>query len=139
MRLKTFLLATLIGTIGIHPAMAKVESDVSSSFQTAGNPLDLATSVTGKHVFVLNKGSVNIFSRDGKLEDTISVDPSLNRISVAGLDIANLEDKIFLSSETTGLVQEISFAFIVNIDTAGSPFMGMADAPIIISVFSDFQ
>ncbi len=140
MKLQTFFLAALIGTMGFAlPAQAKIESEVSSSFQTAGFPLDLASSVNGKHVFVLNKGTVNIFSRDGKLQDQITVDPSFNRISVSGLDLANLEDKLFLSSESSGLIQEISYSFIVDIDTADAPFLGMADAPITIAVFSDFQ
>jgi hypothetical protein len=140
MRLQTFFLAALIGSFSVAlPAQAKVESQVSSTFQAADTALDLASSMNGKHVFVLSKGTVSIFTRDGKLQDTISVDPTFNRISVSGLDLANLEDKIFLSSEATGLVQEISYSFIVDIDVTEAPFLGMPDAPVVVAVYSDFQ
>ena len=135
---------TLIGALSVSfSAQAKVDSEVSSSFQSAGKPMDLASSLDGKHVFILTKGQVSIFTRDGKLKDTISVDPSLNRISVSGLDLANLEEKIFLSSEESGLVQEISYSFIVNINTTDAPFLSLSssapDVPVTIAVFSDFQ
>lgn len=121
------------------PAQAKVDSTISNSFKPASAPLDIASSVNGKYVFVLSKGAVNIYSNDGKLEDTIAVDPSCNRISASGLDMASLEDKIFVSSDTTGMVQEISYSFIVKIDTTDAPFLGMPEAPISVVIFSDFQ
>lgn len=140
MRIKTFFLLAFICAMGLSlTAQAKVDSEISNSFKAAGAPLDLASSVNGKYVYVLNKGSVGIYTNDGKLEDSIAVDPSFNRISVAGLDLANLEDKIFLSSESTGNVQEISYSFVVSIDTSDAPFLGMPNAPVSIVIFSDFQ
>lgn len=120
-------------------AQAEIDSEISNSFKAADAPLDLASSVNGKYVFVLSKGSVSIYTNDGKLEDAIAVDPSFNRISVSGLDLANLEDKIFLSSESTGKVQELSYSFIVSIDITNAPFLGMPEAPVSIVIFSDFQ
>jgi protein-disulfide isomerase len=140
MRLKTFLLISLFGAMSFSlPAQAKVDSTISNSFKPASTPLDIASSVNGKYVFVLSKGAVNIYTNDGKLEDTIAVDPSCNHISASGLDMASLEDKIFVSSDTTGMVQEISYSFIVKIDTTDAPFLGMPEAPISIVIFSDFQ
>lgn len=139
MRRKTFfLLAFFCAALFPFIAQAKVDAAISNSFKATA-PLDIASSVNGKFVYVLSKGSVAIYTNDGKLEDSFPVEPSLNRISVSGLDLANIEDKIFLSSESTGNVQEITYSFIVSIDTAGSPFLGPADAPISIVVFSDFQ
>jgi protein-disulfide isomerase len=140
MKIKTFMLLTLIGAMGLSaPAQAKVDSTVTHTFKATGAPLDLASSVNGKYVYVLTKGSVNIYTNDGKLEDAIAVDPSFNRIAVSGLDLANLEDKIFVSSESTGNIKEISYSFIVTIDTTGAPFLGKPDAPVSIVIFSDFQ
>jgi len=140
MRIKTFFLLAFICAMGLfQTAQANVDSEISNSFKSAGTPLDLASSVNGKYVYVLTKGSVNIYTNDGKLEDAIAVDPSFNRISVSGLDLANFEDKIFLSSESTGNVQEISYSFIVTINTAAAPFLGMPNAPVSIVIFSDFQ
>jgi len=140
MRIKTFFLMTFFCVMGIClTAQAKVDSEMSNSFKAANTPLDLASSVNGKYVFVLSKGSVGIYTNDGKLVDAIAVDPSFNRISVSGLDLANIEDKIFLSSESTGNVQELNYSFIVSIDTANAPFLGMPKAPVNIVIFSDFQ
>ena len=140
MKIKTFFLLTFIGAMGLSlPAQAKVDSTVTNTFKAAGAPLDMASSVNGKYVYVLNKGSINIYTNNGKLEDSITVDPSFNRIAVSGLDLANLEDKIFVSSDSTGTVQEISYSFIVSIDTTDAPFLGMANAPVSIVIFSDFQ
>ena len=140
MRFKSLLALTLIGAMGFSlPVQAKMDSEVSSSFKSAASPIDLASAVDGKHVFVLTKGQIAIYTRDGKLKDTIAVDPSFDHLSVSGLSLANLDEKIFLSSSQTGVVQEISYSFIVNIDTSDSPFMGPENAPITIAVFSDFQ
>ncbi|MCK9294634.1 MAG: thioredoxin domain-containing protein [Desulfobulbaceae bacterium] len=140
MRIKTFFLMTFFCVMGIClTAQAKVDSEMSNSFKAANAPLDLASSVNGKYVFVLSKGSVGIYTNDGKLVDAIAVDPSFNHISVSGLDLANIEDKIFLSSESTGNVQELSYSFIVSIDTTNAPFLGMPNAPVNIVIFSDFQ
>lgn len=140
MKITTFFLLTLIGAMGLSlPAQAEIDSEISNTFKAAGAPLDMASSVNGKYVYVLSKGSVGIYTNDGKLEDSIVVDSSFNRISAAGLDLANLEDKIFLSSESTGNIQEISYSFIASIDTANSPFLGLPNAPVSIVVFSDFQ
>ena len=140
MKIKTFFLMTFFCVMGLClTAQAKVDSEMSNSFKAANAPLDLASSVNGKYVFVLSKGSVGIYTNDGKLVDAIAVDPSFNRISVSGLDLANIEDKIFLSSESTGNVQELSYSFIVSIDTTNAPFLGMPNAPVNIVIFSDFQ
>ncbi|MFH1215844.1 MAG: hypothetical protein V1706_05005 [Pseudomonadota bacterium] len=141
MRLKSFfvfltLFALLAGDL---PARAEVDWQNTGSFKSSVTPLDLASSLNGKYVFVLTKGIVNIYTNNGQLQGSINVDPAFNHIAISGLDLANLEDKIFLSSDTTGQVQEISYSFIVNIDTANAPFLGAPDAPVTFVVFSDFQ
>ncbi len=133
-----FLLTIFWATLFSLTAEAKVDSEISNSF-SATAPLDLASSVNGKYVYVLSKGRVAIYTNEGKLEDTIPVDPSFNRISTSGLDLAGIDDKIFLSSESTGKIQEITYSFVVSIDTTNAPILGPADAPVSIVVFSDFQ
>lgn len=140
MRFKSLVALTLIGTMGLSlPAQGKIDTEITSTFTAAAPTLDLASAVDGKHVFVLSQGMVSIYSRDGKLKDTIAVDPAFDNLSVSGLGLANLDEKIFLSSSRTGAVQEISYSFIVNIDITDAPFLGAADAPVTIAVFSDFQ
>jgi hypothetical protein len=136
---KIAALAILL-VIGLVPAVqAKIDWKVDSSFKAETPTLDIATSFDGKFVFVLSPGKVQIISGNGKVEDTLDVDPSMNKISVTGFDRAGIQNKIILSSEKTGEVQQISYSFIVNINTQGSPFLGPANAPVTFVVFSDFQ
>ena len=134
-----FLFAFLLSLAFAGNVAAEIDFEVTSDFKIAEKPLDIASSLDGKFIFVLNRGMVTIYQRNGKLKDTIAVDKSMNRISVSGLAMAGLDDKIYLSSESGKRVQEISYTFVVNIDTAGSPFLGAADGKVEVVVFTDFQ
>jgi protein-disulfide isomerase len=134
-----FLLAFLLSVTFAGNASARIDFEITSNFNTTENPLDIASSLDGKFIFVLSKGQVAIYNKNGKLKETIAVDKAMNRISVSGLAMAGLDDKIYLSSENTKKIQEISYTFVVHIDTTGSPFLGTAAAPVEVVVFSDFQ
>ena len=123
----------------VASAQAKIDWAVSNSFKAETPALDIATSFDGKYVFVLSPGKVQIVSATGKLEDTIEVDPAMNSISVTGFDRAGIDNKIVLSSQETGEIQQITYNFIVSINTQGSPFLGSASAPVSLVIFSDFQ
>ena len=126
--------------IGLVPAVqAKIDWKVDNSFKAETPTLDVATSFDGKYVFVLSPGKVQILSDKGTVEDTLDVDPSMDKISITGFDRAGIQNKIILSSGETGEIQQISYTFIVNINTQGSPFLGPANAPVTFVVFSDFQ
>ena len=136
---KIAALAILLMFGMVHLAQAKIDWKVDNSFKSATPTLDIATSFDGKYIFVLSPAKVQILSETGEIEDTLDVDPSMTKISVTGFDRAGIKNKISLSSEKTGEVQPISYNFIVNINTAGSPYLGPADAPVTFVVFSDFQ
>ncbi len=133
------LLAFILSFTLAANAAARVDVEISSAFKTTETPLDIASSLDGKLIFVLSTGRVAIYERNGQLKDIIAVAKEMDHISVSGLAMAGLEDKIFLSSGKTGEVQEISYTFVVRIDTTGSPFLGAPEAPVEIVVFSEFQ
>ncbi len=134
-----FLLAFLLSFTLAANSSARIDSEISSDFKSADHPLDIAVSLDGKFIFVLSKGQVTIFERNGKIKETIVVDKTMNHISVSGLAMAGLDEKIYLSSQSSKKIQEISYAFVVHIDIKGSPFLGAPEAPVEIVVFSDFQ
>jgi hypothetical protein len=125
----------LLAMTGGSPAQAKVSWEAGRVLRPEKPPLDVAGSLDGKWTFVLAEGGkVYIYSTDGELNDTISVDAGMDRISVPGAG-----ERIYLSSRKDNKVQEILIEFITPIKTAGSPFLGAAKAPVELVVFSDFQ
>ncbi|MBC8318742.1 MAG: hypothetical protein H8E41_12625 [Desulfobulbaceae bacterium] len=136
---KAAVLAVLLCIGMVSSAQAKIDWEISNSFKAEIPVLDTAVSFDGKYVFVLSPGKVQILSNTGNLEDTLQVDPAMSTISVTGFDRAGIDNKIILSSKDSGEVQQIAYNFIVNINTAGSPWLGSATAPVSLVIFSDFQ
>lgn len=130
-----FLAVFLAALVWVPTASATVDWETGPTLSPDKPPLDVAASVDGKWTFVLTEGGkVDIYSADGKLNDTIPVDPTMNRLAVPGRG-----EKIILSSSKSKKVQEILVEYVMNIPTAGDPFLGPANAPVEVVVFSDFQ
>ena len=98
-------------------------------------PLDVAVSFDGKKLYILtDKGNILIYSREGKLTDTIKVDKDID-----GIRVSRTDDVLFLSSQKSKQIQVVLLDFIQVIDVAGSPFKGPDNAPVVITAFNDFQ
>jgi hypothetical protein len=133
--------SVLYATIGAlvlasaSPALGRVDWEAGRTLKPEKPPLDVAGTVDGKWTFVLAEGGkVYIYSADGQLNDTLEVETGMDRIAVSGAG-----EKIYLSSNKGRKVQEILLDFITPINTAGSPYLGAAEAPVELIVFSDFQ
>ena len=119
----------------VKDAFASVEWTVSRTLKLEKPPVDVAFSSNGRWIFVLtDEGAVDIYSADGKLNDRITAGKDVD-----GVKTGPREDILFLISKKNKTVEEISLDFIYEIDTAGSPFKGKDAAPVVITVFSDFQ
>ena len=141
-RFAPVLFGSLLLGIGLtSPALAEVDWEVKRTYKPTAPVIDVATAVDGSQVYMLTEGGkVMIYSGSGKLDDTIDVDPATDQINVTSINArGRKETKLFLTSTQKNSVQEISVDFIVNINTKGSPFLGLADAPVEIVVFSDFE
>jgi len=122
------------------PCQARVDWEVSSTLKTAADPLDIAASVDGKWTFVLVKGGkLLIYSEKGTLEETIAVDPAMDRIASSGLQGANIPDRVYLAGGKNKTVQTVNLEFSVPINIQGAPFLGPENAPVVIVAFSDFE
>lgn len=131
------IFATLILT---SPCQAGVDWEVSNTLKTPTAPLDVAASLDGKWTFVLTEGGkLLVYSDKGALEDTIPVDPSMDRIASSGLQAANLPDRVYLASSKSKTVQTVTLDFSVPINIQGAPFLGPENAPVVIVAFSDFE
>ncbi len=116
-------------------SLAEVEWEIQKTFKLDSPPLDVAASPRGKRLFILtDKGTVVIFSSDGKEQDKIDVGNHVDKI-----EAGPREDILFLKSKKRKTVEVVTLDFIRNINVLGAPFKGPADAPVVIAVFTDFQ
>jgi hypothetical protein len=130
-----FMIAVFIVLGCFANAYGVVEWDIRKTFKLEKPPLDVAVAVNGKWVFVLAEGGkLLIYSADGTLKDHIMVESHVDGIAAGAR-----EDVLFLSSRKGAIVQEIELDFVYDINTAGAPFKGPEDAPVVIAVFNDYQ
>ena len=110
-------------------------SEKTISWQVPYKPVDFVQSVDGKMLFVLTENNrVLIYEPNGTLKGSIPVDKG-----VTAIDTDARGENIYLIDSEKNTFTSLSVDFIVDIDTAGSPFKGAADAPVTIAVFSDFE
>lgn len=113
----------------------RLEWKILQNWPTTGQTLDMAHSLDGKYVYILNdKQQVQVFSAQGQLQGSIPVAEG-----VSSIDIAPQGEVLYLIDNKNSSFSSISVSFVVDVDTAGSPFEGAADAPVTIAVFSDFE
>jgi protein-disulfide isomerase len=138
MRMKYAAFAFLLLLIGLAvptSSHAQVQVNVYRTLNLPETPVDTAISAGGKYIYVLtDKGTVLVYTPDGRLDDTIPVDKSVDSIE-AGPG----ENILFLVSSKKKTVQIVILEFVQNIDISGAPFKGPADAPVTIVEFTDFQ
>jgi len=117
------------------PAPSKIDWSVEKSWDLPAKPVDLVYSLDGKRVFILtDQQSVLVYDNQGNLAGTIPVDKG-----VSAIDIAPRGEKLFLINQETKSFSDLAIDFIVDINTAGSPFLGLAQAPVTIALFTDFE
>lgn len=114
---------------------AAVESTTVETLKPSGQPVDTTVSADGRWLFVLTgKGTVDIFETTGTLKDTIKIDGQADSISSSPTG-----DRLFLSAKDSETVSVVAVNFVQNIETAGAPFKGPENAPVVVAVFTDFQ
>ena len=128
-------LSLLVGFVVAASSHAEVEMTIARTLTLDEIPVDSALSAGGKYIFVLTeKGKVLVYTPDGKLNDTIPVDKSIDSIKAGPR-----EEILLLVSSTKKTVQVAVLEFVQEINTSGSPSKGAADAPVAIVLFTDFQ
>lgn len=133
-RLISFLAALFLLT-PLSVCTAAVEWEVRQTLDIGEEPLDVALSSSGGHVFVLTqKREILIYSPDGALLDRIAVGQTVD-----GIETGPRDDILILKSKKDAKVQIVTLDFIQEVRVEGSPFKGPRDARVAIAVFSDFQ
>jgi len=116
-------------------ADAKVYWEVSSAVQLEETPIDVAQTQSGDLTFILtDQAKVTIYAVDGKIVGTIPVDPSVTDIAVSAKG-----EQLYLINSKRKTLQMLAVNFTVDLNVADSPFLGPAEAEVVLVVFSDFQ
>ena len=130
-----FVLIIAFFLLAVSPAYSAIEWNIQKTLKTDSAPLDVTVSQNGRSIFILTEeGNVLIYDREGTLTDTIKVGTHVDQIRIGPRD-----ELLFATSRQNKSVEVIELDYIYTIDTAGSPFKGPQDAPVVLTVFSDFQ
>lgn len=113
----------------------RVEWKIQQTWPIAGKTLAMVNSLDGKFVFLLSdKQQVQVFNTQGQLQGSIPVDDG-----VSAIDISPQGELLYLINNTKQSFSSVAISFVVDIDTTGAPFKGPADAPVTMTLFTDFE
>jgi WD40 repeat protein len=130
-----FVTAMLIFMPAISQVQGAVELDLEKTLKPDAAPIDVAVSPDGRSTFVLtDNGTVLVYDDQGNIKDTFQVDPHIDQIVIGPSG-----EQLFAASRKNKTVDIILLTFVQDIQTAGSPFKGTENAPVTITVFSDYQ
>jgi protein-disulfide isomerase len=116
-------------------ALAEARWRVDLTLKPDHTPIDLLISPHKEWLHVLDdQGWISIYATNGELKDKIHVGADVRQIKAGPRD-----NVLFLLSRTTGTIRAISIDFVEKIDIGFSPVKGRPDAPVTVTVFSDFQ
>lgn len=127
--------STAQGATNVDGSSQNLEWKIQQQWQLPESPLDIVHSLDGKYVFILTQNhKVLIYTSQGKLEGTVPVEEGVNAI-----DIAPRAEMLYLIDSNKKNFSTLSIDFVRDINTAGSPTRGPADAPVTIALFTDFE
>ena len=114
---------------------AGLEWQVEKEASLDAQPLDIAVSSDGEWIFVLMPGEIQAYSStDRKIIARIPIDRSYDRLAHSPK-----QNELILTSTTDKKLQIIRIDLVYDIDISGLPFKGPENAPVTITVFSDYQ
>jgi len=130
-----FLFTTILFFATATTPFAGVNIDLQHKLTMDNPPLDVVATPDGKYIFVLtDKGNISVFNQDGVLQNKVHVGDQVDQIK---MDPQGL--RLFITSRTEKTIRVLTLDFFVEINTAGAPFKGPRNAPVVLAVFSDFQ
>ncbi len=116
-------------------SFAGVNMDLEHKLVLEDAPIDVVATPDGKYMFVLtSRGNITVFDQNGVVQNKIQAGDGADQIRMDPKG-----DRLFVTNRTEKTVRVISLDFFVEIDTAGAPYKGPENAPVVLAVFSDFQ
>ncbi len=116
-------------------AAEEVEWETIHTLQMEVPARDVAFSPDGSRIFILSEaGKVHLYSAAGKPEGSIDVGKDADQIRVGPKG-----DLLILNSRRNKSIQIVQLAYVQDIDVSGSPFKGPENAPVVLTIFDDFE
>ena len=134
---KVVLLIGLVALLMVQaPALAKTEWTMGANVELSEKPIDMALSADGKTAYILTKKNILIYNvQGGTITDTIPLDKKYNSIAASQGNVLLLTSgRMFNKS-----ISSISFTTTLDLTVGTSPVLGPADAPVTLTVFTDYQ
>jgi predicted DsbA family dithiol-disulfide isomerase len=132
---KRSIISFIISLVLSSPSFAEVEWQIKQTLNLDKKPVDVVVSSRGSYIFILtDDGIVDVYDSSYNLKGKI--DAGKNTESIAcGPD----ENILILKNRKDKEIRTILVEFKQEINIEGSPFMGKADAPVVMVVFTDYQ
>jgi len=126
-------MALLLSLYLVLPGMAAMQVEGVQTQRLPKAALDVAATLDGAKVFVLLKGGeVQVLAPGGELLGRFSVAAEAEQLAVSPEG-----DRLYLTSGQE--LQIVELATLHDLPVLNSPVRGPADAPVTLTVFSDFQ
>ena len=134
-RWSIFLLLMISWVLVPQFIYAEIDTTLIKQTNLDVQPLDIASSVDGKTIYVLARGEILVYSVDeGKVSNRIPVDNDFDKLTYAARNNA-----LILTSSSSKTLKIIQVDYVYKIAIDGLPFKGPADAAVTIAVFNDYQ
>lgn len=114
---------------------ASVDWTMMKQYKFDEKPLDITSSPKGEFIFILVPGKILVYSDyEKRLTTPIPIEKGFNRITYS-----ERNQSIIATGEELKLLKIIKVEQVFNIDYTGSPYIGSLNAPVTLTVFSDYQ
>ena len=117
------------------PVWSEMDWKVLGNIDVEAEIRDVAISAEGRWIYVLTaENEIRVYTSGGKLKGAIPIDPGYARIQAGPR-----EDILLVSNKDTQSVQLVSVNPVHAFNLSDTPVKGPDNAPVTITVFSDFE
>jgi protein-disulfide isomerase len=136
MKVRPLFLFTLLIVFALwQPCSAEVDLEILRNIAVDAPPADVAVSKDGRWIYVLTDDArLHIYSQQGALKGTVAVPAGSQRIASGPGD-----DVLFVTNPANQAVQAVRVNLQHEFTSAQSPTKGPADAPVTLTLFTDFE
>ena len=129
------LLVVLIVIASWQPCLAEADLEILNRIGLEAAPLDVAVSDDGLWIYVLtDTGRLLVYSAGGELKGSVAVPEGSQRIAVSPA-----EDILFVTNTAEKTLQAVRLSLEHAFTSENSPTLGPADAPVTLTLFTDFE